>query len=107
MTTEIYVINPQLKTIESVILTGGLEQVKHTIVFDTIDTDNRDDQGHTLYFDENCFLKDTKDLGRFQIDTLAPVAGIGIIVKHQSTHPLIFETPSISLDNVKSRIQFT
>jgi hypothetical protein len=107
MSTEIYVINPQLKTIESKILTRGLEEVKQIIGFDTIETDNLDDQGHTLYFDENCFLKGTKDLGRFQIDTLAPVAGIGVIVKRQSNHPLIFETPSISLDNLKSRIQFT
>ena len=107
MTTEIYVINSQLKTIESMILTNRLEQVKDIIGFDTLETDNLDDQGHTLYFDENCFLKDTKDLGRFQIDTLAPVAGIGVIVLRQSTDPLIFQTPSISLENLKSRIQFT
>ena len=106
MSAAIYVINAALKTIESVPLSQGLAQVKQIIGFDTIEADSLDQDGNTLYFDENCFLKESKHLGKFQIDTLAPVAGIGVIVRCQSTDPLVLETPSMSLEDLKSRIQF-
>jgi len=107
MSANLYVINAALKTIESIPLTQGLEQIKQIIGFDSIETDSIDKVGNTLYFDEDCFLKESKNLGKFQIDTLAPVAGVGVIVLQKNTDPLVLETPSITLENVKSRIKFS
>jgi hypothetical protein len=48
------------------------------IGFDTIESDNLGSLGDRLYFDEECFLRETK--GRFQIDKVIPVAGKGVVV---------------------------
>jgi hypothetical protein len=108
MNTEIYVINPSTQTVERQPLTTGLDEIKSLIGFDSLETDPIDNQGHVLYFDENCFIRDSKHLGRFQIDTLAPVAGVGVVVCQRTSEAgsLSLETPSLSLEALKARVKF-
>ena len=43
-----------------------------TIIFDEID------QSDAVYFDEDCFIRG--GTGRFQIDSLAPIAGKAVVI---------------------------
>ena len=70
-------ITPETKNIELIDI-GSLNDIKEVIGFDTIIADDIGTEGDLLYFDEDCFLRGTE--GRFQIDTLVPVAGRGVIV---------------------------
>jgi len=70
-------ITPDAQTIEEIDI-GGLDDIKALIGFDTIESDAVGTEGDRLYFDEECFLR--RSTGRFQIDTIIPVAGKGVIV---------------------------
>ena len=48
------------------------------IGYDTLESDAIGTSGDRLYFDEECFLRGTP--GRFQVDTLVPVSGKGVVV---------------------------
>jgi hypothetical protein len=69
-------ITPDRRSVEEVEI-DTLEDIKGLVGFDTIASDALGSQGDRLYFDEECFLRGTK--GRFQIDTLVPVAGKGVV----------------------------
>ena len=45
--------------------------------YDTLISDQIDDEGNRLFLDEECFIRGAG--GRFQIDGLAPVAGRAVI----------------------------
>ena len=70
-------ITPDTQSIEEVDV-ASLDDIKALIGFDTIESDAIGSEGDRLFFDEECFLRQSK--GRFQIDTLIPVAGRGVIV---------------------------
>ncbi len=57
---------------------GKREEIAGLIGFDTIAADEIGKEGDHLYFDEVCFLRGSS--GRFQLDSLAPVAGRAVIV---------------------------
>ena len=57
---------------------AGQDDIARLVGFDTIISDDIGPDGDRLYFDEDCFLRGTA--GRFQIDNVVPVAGIGVIV---------------------------
>jgi hypothetical protein len=57
--------------------------VRALIGFETVDSDEIDANGDRLYFDEKCFIRQTPGVGRFQLDSLAPVAGMGVVVGHK------------------------
>jgi len=42
-----------------------LEEIKKIIGFDSIASDEIDDKGNMLVFDENCFIRYNKNSGRF------------------------------------------
>lgn len=44
----------------------------------TLESDAVGSAGDHLFFDEECFLRGTA--GRFQLDTLVPVSGVGVVV---------------------------
>jgi hypothetical protein len=69
-------ISPETQSVEEIEI-AGLDDIKRLIGFDTIASDAVGAQGDRLYFDEECFLRGTT--GRFQIDTLVPVAGKGVV----------------------------
>lgn len=71
------VIDPAKQTVESADV-SAIEDVKKIIGFDTVISDEIGPEGDRLYFDEECFLRGTA--GRFQIDSVVPVSGKGVIV---------------------------
>ena len=71
------VISPATQSIETVDL-AALDDIRAVVGYDTLESDAIGTQGDLLYFDEECFLRGTS--GRFQIDSVIPVAGKGVIV---------------------------
>lgn len=70
-------INPEEQSIKEIDITNRDDIVK-IIGFDTVIADEVGPDGDCLFFDEDCFLRGTD--GRFQIDSVIPVSGKGIIV---------------------------
>ncbi|MEJ2310019.1 MAG: hypothetical protein P8Z78_11980 [Gammaproteobacteria bacterium] len=70
-------IQPETRSIEEIDI-SGMDDIKSVIGYDTIESDPVGDDGDYLFFDEECFLRGTE--GRFQIDTLIPVSGKGVVV---------------------------
>jgi hypothetical protein len=77
---QVLTINPLTKEIQVVEIADTKEALQELIGFSTIDSDEIDDNGDRLFFDEECFIRQQSNLGRFKVDSLAPVAGIGVIV---------------------------
>ena len=71
------VISPATQSIETVDV-ATVDDIKAIVGYDTLESDAIGAQGDRLYFDEECFLRGTS--GRFQIDSVVPVAGKGVIV---------------------------
>ena len=71
------VISPATQSIETVDV-ATLDDIRAVVGYDTLESDAIGTQGDRLYFDEECFLRGTS--GRFQIDSVIPVAGKGVIV---------------------------
>ena len=71
-----YLIDGATQTLESVEISSKKDIVKmvgqDTIIFDEID------QSDAVYFDEDCFIRG--GTGRFQIDSLAPIAGKAVVI---------------------------
>ncbi|MEP1472343.1 MAG: hypothetical protein ABJK20_13015 [Halieaceae bacterium] len=71
-----YLIDGVKQTLESVEISSKKDIVKlvgqDTIIFDEID------ESDAVYFDEDCFIRGTS--GRFQIDSLAPIAGKAVVI---------------------------
>ncbi len=70
-------IDPEHQTITQTEV-SDTDDVKALIGFDTVESDAIGDLGDRLFFDEECFIRGTS--GRFQIDSVIPVAGKGVIV---------------------------
>ena len=70
-------ISPETRSIEEIDI-SGMDDIKSIIGYDTIESDPVGNHDDYLFFDEECFLRGTE--GRFQIDTLIPVSGKGIVV---------------------------
>ena len=70
-------IDPESSSIENIDIQSQ-EDIVSIIGHDTIISDEIGPEGDRLFFDEECFLRGTK--GRFQIDTVIPVSGKGVIV---------------------------
>lgn len=77
-------INPQTQTIDTVEI-DSIDDIVRQVGYDTIESDAIGSEGDRLYFDEECFLRGTE--GRFQIDTVIPVSGIGILVAGDENGP--------------------
>ncbi|MDJ0879201.1 MAG: hypothetical protein QNI86_11355 [Halieaceae bacterium] len=56
---------------------GREDDIKALIGQDSVIFDEIDD-ANVVYFDEDCFIRGTE--GRFQIDSLAPIAGVGVVI---------------------------
>ena len=74
---KVYLIIPDKQSIDEVEV-AGLDDVKALIGFDTLESDAIGSEGDRLFFDEECFLRGAR--GRFQIDTVIPVSGKGVVV---------------------------
>jgi hypothetical protein len=70
-------INPEDQAIEQIDV-QDLETIRQLVGYDTLESDAVGTEGDRLYFDEECFIRGSK--GRFQIDSVIPVAGKGVLV---------------------------
>lgn len=70
-------ITPDRQSVEEVEI-AGREDIARLIGYDTLESDAVGNEGDRLFFDEECFLRGTP--GRFQLDSLVPVSGKGVVV---------------------------
>jgi hypothetical protein len=102
----LFIIRPNVKTIEAFEFSAGIAQIKQIIGFDSIAFDEIDDQGNVFYFDEDCFIRGDKTAGRFQIGGLAPVAGIGVVISHSEEADHGFSQPTFTLDVLQAMVKY-
>jgi hypothetical protein len=95
-------ISPDSQAIEAIDIDSHDDIVK-LIGFDTITSDEIGPEGDRLFFDEECFLRGTS--GRFQIDTVIPVSGKGVIVGSTDDGTTLKDVVS-DVDSIKSRIKY-
>ncbi len=94
-------ISPEDQTVQPV-EGAGLEDIKALIGYDTLESDAVGDAGDRLYFDEECFLRGTS--GRFQIDTVIPVSGRGVVVGSAGDGALA--DVALSVDDLQGRLRY-
>lgn len=94
-------IKPETRSIEAVDI-GGRDDIVRLVGYTTLESDAVGDAGDRLFFDEECFLRGTT--GRFQIDTLVPVSGVGVIVGVGDGDTL--RDVATSLDDLRARIRY-
>lgn len=99
-----FLIDPTQKTITAIEGGGDLTGVHALIGFETVDSDEIDANGDRLYFDEKCFIRQTPGAGRFQLDSLAPVAGMGVVVGQSAQGTM--QMPRVSLEALIARVKF-
>lgn len=95
-------ISPEIQDIDTVEI-GGNDDIIELIGFDTITSDEIGPEGDLLFFDEECFLRGTS--GRFQIDTVIPVSGKGVIVGSTEDGATLKDVVS-DVTSIKSRIKY-
>ena len=95
-------ITPETQSIEAIDITG-LDDIKKLIGYDTVTSDEIGPEGDRLYFDEECFLRGTS--GRFQIDTVIPVSGIGLIVGSANDGTTMKDVVS-DIESIKRRLKY-
>jgi len=95
-------INPDSRAVELIDI-NRREDIARMIGFDTIASDEVGKEGEHLYFDEDCFLRGSS--GRFQLDSLAPVAGKAVIIGSAENGKELRDT-SIDIDNLRGRIKY-
>jgi len=95
-------INPETKVIDEINITSRDDIVK-LIGFDSIIADEIGPDGDCLFFDEDCFLRGTE--GRFQIDSVIPVSGKGIIVGSNDKGVTLKDVVS-DVTSIQNRIKY-
>lgn len=75
----VYLIDPVARTITAEDVADGVAGIGRLIGYDSLDFDEIGDQGDRLYFDESCFIRHGAQMPRFRVDSLAPVAGRGVV----------------------------
>jgi hypothetical protein len=82
---------------------GKREEIAGLIGFDTIAADEIGKAGDQLYFDEDCFLRGSG--GRFQLDSLAPVAGRAVIAGSADGGNTLRDVAT-EMDSLRGRIKY-
>ena len=95
-------ITPDTQSIEAIKISAHDEIVK-LIGYDTVTSDEIGPEGDRLFFDEECFLRGST--GRFQIDTVIPVSGKGVIVGSSDDGAKLCDAVS-DVESIKARIKY-
>ncbi|MDN3988868.1 hypothetical protein [Zwartia vadi] len=98
-----FLIDPLAKQIREVQITGQEEELRALLEARNIEYDDISRTTDRLCFDEDCFI--SQKPGRFQLDTLAPVAGKALVLGSTDARNVVHDV-SISLAEIESRIQF-
>ena len=101
-----FVIDPVARTIEAVNIDNGIDGVRGLIGFATVDSDEIDDNGDRLFFDEECFIRSGPGAARFRLDNLAPVAGKGVVVGSTAQGKELADAV-IGLEALRRRVTFS
>jgi len=107
MAINAFLINANSKEISQITLTGSTDELVALINVPAKDVgfDEIDDNGDRLYFDEACFINEKPGAGRFRLDTLPPVSGMGIVVGWNTADDQMSNAKVMS-DTLKSRVSF-
>jgi hypothetical protein len=97
-------ITPETQSIEA-IQVSSRDEIPDLIGFDTIESDEVGDADDRLYFDEECFIRGDAVKGRFQIDSLIPIAGKGVILGSTKDGAEL-DDATTDIDDLKNRIKF-
>jgi hypothetical protein len=100
-----FLIDPVRRSIEPVEIDGSIESIRTLIGFPHVDADEIRGGGDRLYFDEECYLRRDETAGRFQLDTLAPVSGRGVVTGAPREGGVV-GAPEVSLESLRTRIVF-
>jgi hypothetical protein len=100
-----YVIDATAQTVEEATVENGLDGVRRLIGFDTVDSDEIDDNGDRLFFDERCHLRAEPGAPKFKVDNLAPVAGRGVVVRAGEGGSQLGDA-RVGLDALRKRVTF-
>lgn len=95
-------VNPVSQSVEQVEI-NSREDIASKIGFDTIIADEVGPVGDCLFFDEDCFLRGTQ--GRFQIDSVVPVAGLGIVMGSTDGGETLSDVNS-SVESLTARLKY-
>lgn len=95
-------INAQARSVEPIEI-NGREDIARLVGFDTLESDAVGKAGDRLFFDEECFLRGTA--GRFQIDTVIPVSGVGVLVGTRDDGATLSDVQT-GIDDLRSRIKY-
>jgi hypothetical protein len=95
-------INPENRSIEAIDI-NDRNDIARLVGFATLESDAVGTAGDRLFFDEECFLRGTT--GRFQIDTLIPVSGKGVIVGTAGDGNELRDAAT-DIDALRSRIKY-
>jgi hypothetical protein len=100
-----FLINPKLKEVTEVEIDPSIEAIQDLIGFKTVDSDEIDANFDQLFFDEECFIRQQDQVGRFKVDNLAPIAGKGVIA-NSSDNGKVLSNPKVTLANLIKRVTF-
>ncbi len=78
------------------------QDIAELVGFDSVISDEIGPAGDRLYFDEECFLRGTS--GRFQIEGVAPVAGIGVVAGSKEGKDLC--DAASDADSLRARLRY-
>lgn len=96
-------INPENRSVDPVDI-DDRDDIVRLVGYDTLESDAVGTAGDRLFFDEECFLRGTS--GRFQVDTIIPVSGKGVIVGTAEDGSTLQDVVT-DIDALRSRIQYS
>ena len=100
-----YRIDPAAKAITEIDLPNAQEGLAEIGAQKDIGFDEINDNGDRLYFDEACFINEKPGAGRFQLDRLPPVSGIGIIAGWDLSADKL-DSVKVTHETLVSRVKF-
>jgi hypothetical protein len=101
-----FLIDAYEQSIEPIEIEASLDAIRQAIGFDSIESDDVDGNDDRLFFDEECFIRKQPRPGRFQLDTLPPVAGRGVVVGGGPEADTLGD-PEIVLEDLRGRVKFS
>jgi len=99
-----FLIDPVALTVASVEV-ACLDELRQLIGFPGVDSDEIDDNGDRLFFDEECFIRSAPGAPRFRVDNLAPVAGKGVVIGSSAQGKELADAV-IGLEALQRRVAF-
>ena len=97
-----YLIDAENHAIENIDV-NSMDDIIRLIGYETIESDAIGNAGDRLFFDEECFLRGSA--GRFQIDSVVPVSGKGILIGASEDGATLSDVHT-DLDDLISRIKY-